>query len=458
MLVVACGGGDSGTGGNSGGGGGGGSTACSESARKQWVLDITREWYLFPELLPVSVNLDDFQTAEDLLDHLTATAREQDKDRFFSYLTTQTADNSLLGEGQFNGFGFRTRVESGSRVFVLEVFESTPAAEAGMSRGDEIVAIDAGSGFVPVTQLLAGTDTISDALGPAEVGVRRGLRLLRSGATREVSIVKRTVTTDPVSDVYGARVLPLAGTAGVGYLNLRTYISTAESQLRNAFADFRARGIDYFVIDLRYNGGGLVAISELLGDLLGGGRGDRDVMTRTVLRGSKENENTTRFFRSQPQSVRPVRIAFLTTEATASASEITINQMTPWVESAIVGADTYGKPVGQYAFDLRGCDDRMRLVSFRTVNSRFEGDYYDGLASQMQFACSAEDDLQHPLGDANEGMIAAGIDWLRTGACGKVIGAVAADALQKPRATVTGEDESLPRRLTPREQLMPGTD
>ena len=69
----------------------------------------------------------------------------------------------------------------------------------------------------------------------------------------------------------GVRILPLAGTSGVGYISLRSYISTADEQLRAAFSEFRAQGIQYFIVDLRYNGG-LITTYELLGDLLGGAR------------------------------------------------------------------------------------------------------------------------------------------------------------------------------------------
>ena len=111
------------------------------------------------------------------------------------------------------------------------------------------MAVDSGDGFVPTAELLASGDTIGDVLGPAETGLERSLRIQEpSGATREISLVKRTVTLDPVPDDGGIRVLPLAGTAGVGYLNLRTYISTAEEQLRTAFDGFRAQGIEYFPI------------------------------------------------------------------------------------------------------------------------------------------------------------------------------------------------------------------
>jgi C-terminal processing protease CtpA/Prc len=449
LTVVAGCGGDGGAGGNAT------PAACAEPARKQFVLDVARAWYLFPELLPPSVDTTAFATAEALLDHLTATAREQRKDRFFSYLTTRAEDDSLLGEGQFVGFGLRTRTDPVSRPFVTEVFESSPAAEAALQRGDEIVAVDAGSGFVPVSQLLADGSTISDALGPATAGVRRGVRLLRNGTTREVTLVKRSITIDPVPDTYGALVLPLAGTAGVGYVNLRTYVAAADAQLRAVFAQFRALGLDYFIVDLRYNGGGLVSTAETLGDLLGGERSTTDVQLRVKHSAAKSARDATRYFRAADQSVRPVRIAFLTTAATASASEINVNTMAPWVEIAIVGEDTFGKPVGQLAFDLRGCADRLRLVAFKTENARGQSDYYDGLAPTLRFACAATDTLEQPLGSTAEGLTAAALEWLGTGACAGLIPAAAARAEPSGTAAAPGP-YPLPRQPAPAQHWLPG--
>jgi C-terminal processing protease CtpA/Prc len=455
-LLGACGGG----GGGAGSGGSGGNDAatdpCTQTERKQFTLDVARQWYLFPELLPANVDLREFQDAEQLLDHLTATAREQGKDRYFSYLTTRTQEQALLGDGQFVGFGFRTRTDAGSRVLVTEVFESSPAAEAGLRRGDEILAVDAGNGFVTTGDLLRDGSTIGDALGPAEAGVRRGLRLSGSGGIREVSLAKRTVTMDPVPDGYGVQVLPLAGTSGVGYLNLRSYVGSADPQLRQAFNQFRARGLDYFIVDLRYNGGGLVSTAELLGDLLGGDRARNDVQFALVHNADRSSQNRTRFFESRSESVRPVRIAFLTTAATGSASEISINTMAPWVEVAIVGGNTLGKPVGQLAFDLRNCEDRLRIVTFRTINALAQGDYYDGLAGTLRYACAATDTLDRPPGDATEGLTAAALEWLGTGACTSLINQM--PGRNKPSGEPSNFRPELPRQPSPAQLWMPGVE
>lgn len=451
LAAGACGGGG---GGGGGGGSSGGGSACSESSLKQFVSSTTREWYLYTDLLPANVDPAAYAKAADLLDALTAGARSQGKDRYWSYLTTRTADNTILGEGQFNGFGFRTRTDSGNRPFVLEVFENSPASEAGMQRGDEIVAVDSGSGLVPVSQLLADGSTISDALGPADVGVVRGLRLLRNGATRDVSMTKRTVTIDPVPDSYGVKVFPLAGTTGVGYVALRSYISTADSQLHDAFALFRAQGLQYYIVDLRYNGGGLLSISELVNNLLGGARSTSDVQYRMTYNPAKSSRDSSTLFAPGKDSVQPVRIAFLTTDATASASEININSQQAWVETAIVGQDTYGKPVGQMAFDVGGqCDDRLRLITFKTVNKLGQGDYYDGLAGSMTFACAATDTLDKPLGDPTEGLAAAALDWLKTGSCAAAIAPAATGAAKPGGAT---DRYPLPRHPSAAQHWLPG--
>lgn len=451
ILLAACGGG----GGNDDGGGSSG--VCGETARKQWVLDVTRDWYLFPETLPATVNLAAYATAEDLLDALTATARNQGRDRYFSYMTTRAAENSLFGEGEFVGFGFRTRTDDGNRPIVLDVYEASPAATAGLRRGDEIVAVNQGSGYVPVSQSLVGGVTISDLLGPATEGVTRGLRILRNGSTFDASLTKRTVTMDPVPDGFGTAVLPLAGTTGVGYVHLRSYISTADAQLRTAFATLRAQGLQYFIVDLRYNGGGLVSTAQLIDDLLAANRAATDVQYHMIHNAARANQNATVRFQPQAQSVAPVRIVFLTTEATASASEININTMKPYVEVAIVGSDTYGKPVGQYAFDLSSsCEDRLRLIAFKTVNALDEGDYYDGLAGTVPFACAAPDTPDAPMGSVDDSMVEEAMYWLGNGACRTVIGASAVDGRLKPATERREATYPRPQQPSDVEHWLPG--
>ncbi len=414
-LVAACGGGN--------GGDSNGNTACSATREKDFVLDTAREWYLFSELLPDGVDAGQFATAEELLDALTADARAEGKDRFFSYVTTRQADDAILQEGQFAGFGFRSRIEHG-RFWLTDVYEDSPAERGGLSRGTEITHLDSGSGYVPMATVLEEDPDLDQAFGPATEGVERGFRFVPpGGASTEGVFVKDIVTILPVP-AEGVRVLALPSnpTVPVGYLSLRTFTTTAEAPLREAYAGFRAQGVEYFIVDLRYNGGGLVRIAELIGDLNGQARDDSDIYLHTLFNPAKSGQNSVRRFRPQAESVAPVRIAFITTGLSASASELVVNSLAPWTEVAIVGEDTLGKPVGQSGFDLSGCDLRLRLIAFQFTNANDDGAYYDGLAGSLPFACRAGDDLTREPGDTAEASTAEALSWLGTGACSEVLG------------------------------------
>ncbi len=242
-----------------------------------------------------------------------------------------------------------------------------------------------------------------------------------AGGTRDVTIAKADFELTPVSSRYGAKVIN-DGARKVGYVNLRTFINTADPALRAAFANFRAQGITEIIVDLRYNGGGLVSIAELMGDLLGGNRSTSEVFDYITFRPEKSSENSTRTFAPQPQSVSPTRIAFIGTGGTASASELVINAFTPFFHnrSALIGTNTYGKPVGQIALDRASCDDRLRVIAFATQNGARQGTYFDGLAPFMEASCQAPDDIAHQLGDPLEASTRSALDFLAGRACSSI--------------------------------------
>ena len=131
---------------------------------------------------------------------------------------------------------------------------------------------------------------------------------------------------DPVSDRYGVRIINDGGNK-VGYLNLRTFIvSSADPDLRAAFQQFKDDGVTELIIDFRYNGGGLVRIADLMGNLMGAGKTGQ-VWSKTILRSSKSSYNETAFFSAQTQSIAPTKVAFIGRGGTASASELVINSM-----------------------------------------------------------------------------------------------------------------------------------
>ena len=141
------------------------------------------------------------------------------------------------------------------------------------------------------------------ALGPDTVGTTRLVRgSRRLGRPAHGSLAKAEYEIDPVSDAYGAKIIT-DGARRVGYVNLRNFITTADPNLRAAFAQFRAQGVTELIVDLRYNGGGLISIAELFGDLMGAGRAGQ-IFDYVTFRNSKASENDSYAFHAQPEAIR----------------------------------------------------------------------------------------------------------------------------------------------------------
>jgi hypothetical protein len=207
------------------------------------------------------------------------------------------------------------------------------------------------------------------------------------------------------------------------------------------------------VVDLRYNGGGLLSTGEILADLLGGGLAGQ-TMHQLTNAPSKASLDATAPFEAQPQAVTPGRIAFVTTGASASASELVPNALEPYRSVALVGSRSYGKPVGQRLFEIPGCSSLLALVSFQLRNAQGDGDYFDGLPDAAgAFSgplCQAEDDLLHAPGDPAEASTAAALSWLETGTCPSP---PVAFRLQRPAAP---DGYPAPPRPSPAQVHLPG--
>jgi C-terminal processing protease CtpA/Prc len=397
-------------------------SACSIASQNNFANNVLNEWYLFPDLL-ATANPASFGSVQSFLDARVAPARAAGRDQGFTFATSISEESALISSGSSAGFGIRLSYDTAARrLFVTEAFEGANGLAAGLDRGSEIIAIGTTStNLQSVTSLFAsgGSQAVADALGPSTAGTSRVLRFIQpGGAVIERTVVKTDFALDPISDRYGAVIIN-DGARRIGYINLRTFIiSDAATQLRQAYGQLAAQGVTELILDFRYNGGGLVSVADTMGDLMGSGRVGQ-VWSRTVLRPSKSAENSTRLFRGEANAIAPTKIAVISTSATASASELVTNSLIPYLNSnlALVGSNTSGKPVGQFAFDLSECDLRVRAVAFQTVNASGRGEYFNGLASEVPNTCRAGDDFTRPLGDPREASIAAALDFLAGRAC-----------------------------------------
>jgi hypothetical protein len=268
--------------------------------------------------------------------------------------------------------------------------------------------------------------------------VTRAVRVVTvAGATEARTMTKRTYGLDPVPEW---AVIPRDGTTPAGYVALRTFIGPADARLGQAFQAFKDAGVTDVVVDLRYNGGGLVSTATLLANLLGGDRTPGDLMFEFQFNDFHASENWSETFQPPVQAIAPFRVAFVTTDSSASASELVPNVLEAWKQEnvALVGGKTYGKPVGQYPFAYEACGTVVYLIAFRLLNADGDGGYYGGLPdAEGNFSgplCAAADDLTHAQSDPQEASTAAALHWLATGTCP----AAAAAAKPGARAALKG--------------------
>jgi carboxyl-terminal processing protease len=407
---------------------------CSADNLKAATASLVSSWYLYPDLLPASVDLGHYQGPADLLDALTASARAAGKDRSWSFVSTVAAQQQFFAEGTFVGFGvsllLRDDGQGGWHVLVSQVFAASAADAAGFKRGDEIVAVGEAAPLTQVSALVAGktqddaSAAVSAALGPATAGVQRLFDVIPRGATPG-STVRRSVTKaiaslDPVP---GWTVIDrnAAGLPPAGYLPLRSFITPAESRLSAAIADFGAQGVKDVIVDLRYDGGGLLSTADVLANLLGAGLAGQTIFT-LVGNAFHHASDSTFAFAPPAGAIAPEHVAFLVTGASASASELVANALAPYRSAALVGHQTYGKPVGQRGFQLdAACDTLVFLISFQLENSQGNGGYFSGMpyAGWTGCAIAADDDLAHDtpsgtslaLADVLETQTAAALQW-----------------------------------------------
>ena len=407
-VLAGCGGGGGGSGGTSGG-------ACSVADEKSFVLSTTQDWYFFnsPDFPGQTakyngIDLASYATADDLLEFLRYQPTQFD--RGFSFITTIAEEQQFL-QGQFVGFGFGTKFVDApvnDDLRFTRVFSGSPAEQAGFQRGDRILELD-GRTIAEINQ----AEGVTAAFGPAQAGFTVDFLIRdKNGSEFNVQVAKAIVTIDPVPPV-PTRIIDLNGRP-VGYINFRSFISAAEPAFDSIFAQFKAQNVRDVIIDVRYNGGGLVSVAEYLGDLLGGAALPAGtVFSRTLFSPARASNDSERRFAQLTNSLAMLdSLTFITTGASASGSELMINSFSPHTTVVVVGSLTDGKPVGQSAFDYCGTQ-RLRLVTFETVNALNQGRYFGGIPAD----CPAADDLNFTLGDVNEASLAAALFRIDTGQC-----------------------------------------
>lgn len=380
---------------------------CTARTELNYVYTVTLSSHLFQDEL-ARLDPRKFSSPSDLLAGMIAPV---ERDRF-SFIASAAGEARFFREGRSLGYGFSLSLEPGA-LRVLDVFgdlESdapSSAAKAGIQRGDRVVSV----GGEPVERLVT-EERLNEAFGPNEPGIRRSFGLapaegpLQPTRTATLAVDFYSIVAVPIVQVFDEPGGP------VGYFVLRNFTQPAEPILRDAFTRFESEGVTRLIVDLRYNGGGLVTLAQQLGDWMLGNLRAGEVFSRNRFNGQHQACSNSRRFESTSEGLsRLEEVVFLALGGTASASELLINALAPHVPVRIIGERTFGKPVGQFGYPF--CGKILRPVTFQTVNASGFGDYFSGLEP----TCHRPDDVLHPFGSSREGMLQDALHYLRSGSC-----------------------------------------
>ncbi len=387
------------------------------STVNSWVYEVMQDVYFWSKDMPAKATLDARTNPSDYFERLIYMRPTVDR---FSGIT----DDAAALQKQFNGvskiFGIQYQIaapsETASNVglYLSYVVKGSPAEAAGLKRGDIITKVD-GQLLTNANYatLLGSNDTHSFTLGTLD-----GSTLI-SDDKKTINITKAEVSENPVGfstiidkSKYGKKI---------GYLVYTQFVPGTDAapkvyddQLRKIFGDFKAQGVNELVLDLRFNGGGYISSAETLASLVG-----KNVSTSKVFYKEQWNESNTAMlkklkganaldhnFSVEANNIGSQldRVFVLTSQGTASASELIINGLKPYMSVVTVGDHTAGKNLFGTLID----DDQKRwnwgmyVMLGRTTNANGESDY--GTANGIAADYKVDDSLipYRSFGDDNE--------------------------------------------------------
>jgi carboxyl-terminal processing protease len=392
--------------------------------------------------------LNKYDNPEDLFYSLLYQYGTIDK---FSFIVdnSQEIDDWLAGISESVGIDFRLYyISNGSNDLVgviRYVIKDSPADKAGLKRGDFFTTINGQQLTVANYQELLFTLT-TYTMGLATY---TGSGFVESG--KSVTMTAVSLMEDPI---YLDTVLVVNGTK-VGYLVYNLFSNSFDShintsydiELNNVFGKFKADGIQKLILDLRYNGGGSVMSAIYLASMIYSGNPDLlfgKEIYNPILTDYFYSQYGTEFFNDYFQDVISATdqtpaadinslglsdIYIIATSETASASEMVISGLKPYMSVTQVGSNTVGKYVG--SFTIKDWIDNegnvnpndpwtMQPIVFKWANSQDFSDFYDGLTPDISATESPVNLL--PLGDVNESLLKACLDNITGSKSEKIYG------------------------------------
>ncbi len=396
-------------------------------------------WYAqVPSLNPLD---DQYEKAEDLLASIKTYPINEETgnpiDRYSFLDRTGKISEEIQGgivassfqtlEGQ-NPFGLEVTYALDqygmSHLIVLYADKNSPAGQKGIERGWEITAINGisditydgseGTNVTAVNKAIYGRDPITITLKSTE------------GDTEKYTLNPETYTINPIlfDTIY------TINNKKIGYFVFYTFTSTENDSgkttptkqiLENEFDKLESASITDLIVDLRYNGGGSVLTAEYMDNAIAPVSAQGKIMYQYLynnkLSQNKELLGLTSNVKFSPSSGWNLdHVFFIVDHSTASASELTLNNLNPYMDVVVVGDTTYGKPVGFINFTISEYDSEgnknyladLYAINFATKNANGKGNYYEGIAPDIL----ATDYINIPWGNSIDENLEKIFDYL----------------------------------------------
>lgn len=393
---------------------------ASNAAANNWILNVMSEVYLWLEDLgtPIAENSDPEDYFEALLNRPT--------DRFSAIFPDyQELLNALSGVSLEAGYEFilyRESTESNNIIAVVSyIKKNSPASNVDLKRGDVISEING---------TLITLDNYQQLLG--ETDGMHTLSYSRFDEDSQEFVAMPDVTLTAVQLAENPNFLDTVYTIEnekIGYVvyhffapgpgeNSKAY----DTEMDGIFANFKAEGIDHLIVDFRYNSGGYVSSAVNLASLIAPGVNATSIFSKTkynnfLMEEVPELRNVQTPFLAKDQnlgnSLEGNRVYILTSQRTASASELIINGLKPYMDVYLIGDVTTGKNVGSIPFQDEENEQNnygiLPIVS-QSFNSLDQSDYTEGFAPDISSKESQERLL--PFGDINELLLRTAISQI----------------------------------------------
>lgn len=367
----------------------------------------TQGIYLWYKTIPDTVNARRFADPDGLMTYIRKYSIEpgfsDPVDKWSFGITQAEWNNESSGITQDFGMGVFFFGQKDLRVKYVE--RESASGAAGIQRGWQIVKInnnvniDASSNTsidYIIQNVFSSTNTTFTFKLP-------------DGSTKEIALTANTYQEHPI---FLDTVYNNVGGKNVGYIVFNSFLGDT-TEIRNEFDRifnrFTSSGVNDVVVDLRYNGGGYVNLQSIFADYLVPSSANGQLLLSQKFNDIYDQYNSSTTI-TKLGSLNLTRIFFIVTHNTASASELLINNMRPFMDVKIVGPEnSYGKPVGY--FPIPTGNWYIFPVSFRTTNKNGEGNYFGGFTPDKQ----VNDGLDKNWGDVSESCLASTLSYIGGG-------------------------------------------